>query len=74
MSKTKLLGGRTRTILTVVAALGVVTTMVLTAKAVPKAEKRKAEAEETRDGSCYSTRLYSYGFSWRFNNRLYIWD
>lgn len=48
MSKTKLLGGRTRTILTVVAALGVVTTMVLTAKAVPKAEKRKAEAEEEK--------------------------
>jgi hypothetical protein len=48
MSKTKLLRGRTPTILTVVAALGVVTTMVLTAKAVPKAEKRKAEAEEEK--------------------------
>lgn len=48
MRNTNFLRGRAPTILTVVAALGVISTAVLTAKAVPKAEKRKAKAEEEK--------------------------
>lgn len=48
MRNTNFLRGRAPTILTVVAALGVISTAVLTAKAVPKAAKRKAKAEEEK--------------------------
>lgn len=48
MRNANFLRGRAPTILTVVAALGVISTAVLTAKAVPKAAKRKAKAEEEK--------------------------
>ena len=48
MSKAKGLRGRAPTVLTIIGALGVASTMVLTISAAPKAAKRKAKAEEEK--------------------------